>query len=102
MKNLLILLVFLVATGCASFQKSEKILPEVVIQNQTEYLVPQLNISQDLLEPCKPLETLSMSATFEDVLVNTTINTVHYSNCSAKQQSLARILKNSLPVEEAK
>ena len=102
MKNLLIIGLLFIATGCAVFQNPKENLPTVVITSETEYLVPEVDISQELLAPCKPLETLPQESSFEGVLANTANNTLLYSECSAKQASLANIVKKSLNIKETK
>lgn len=101
MKKLVILLLFISLSGCHLFVKSEKNLPTVITQTEVEYLVPEVNISQNLLQDCRDLEVLPEGSTFTEVLVNTSNNTVHYADCKAKHKSLVEIVKKSLNLKEA-
>lgn len=99
MKKVLLICLILIATGCASLSKNEKNLPAVVITTETEYILPEVNIPPNLLQPCEPLNTLDMSATFLDVISNTSENTLKYAECSQKHQSLVKLLEKSLGIK---
>ena len=96
MKKLVLILLFLVITGCATFSNNDKNLPAVVITTETEYILPEVNIPPNLLQPCEDLNLLEPTATFTDVIANTSTNTLKYNQCKAKHRSLVELLQKSL------
>ena len=100
MKNVLIIGLIMLLTGCDLFIKHEN-LPTVVTEQSTEYVVPEVNIDSYLLQDCSPLITLDKSSvTFNDVVLNTKDNSLLYAECRDKHSALVKILKQSLNLKE--
>ncbi len=99
MKNLLIICLLFITTGCGIFETRPE-LPTVITEEKTEYLVPEVTIDQYLVEDCQDLTELPYQANFSDILVVTKDNAIKYADCKDKHKSLVKLLNKSLNIKE--
>lgn len=88
-KLLVILIMSVLLTGCASFKEALCGKPDIIVpENKTIHVDPKL------LEPCKKLiESTSTNPTFEDYLLLIGDNAIAYADCRNKQDASIKFIK---------
>jgi hypothetical protein len=95
MKKLFIILAVIFNTGCATLV--DKICKDALITEKVVQVDPRA------LEECKELVRLpDRSATFSDVLTNTTENAIIYYECKSKQRDSILLIKRFANIKDSK
>ena len=92
----LILISLLLLSACGTTKYKSPDLPVIIDSTTTEYLVPEVNIDNSILEDCAPLLELTQNADFNAIILVTKDNAILYSNSKNKHKALVEILTKSL------